>query len=773
MSQPQTVVLNRPTVATAAAANGAMVAAARGLAAQPIIVNQAGTPTAVPRVQAPTAQQNHLRAGTPAVPAAMAGARTILINNPSVRPGAPGSQITVPLATLQSLQPGQGIPAGENNLLVKTATGQYQILKVGHSSAATSGVASAPAVAAPGLNSVSTVTNSLPTQPVPPGAVLRTQTAVAQALPQRPQVLSGVPASPAAPRPPAAAPAVGGVPGPGGMGQQMTPDTAKLKCKNFLATLLRLASEQPPAVAGNVRALIQGLIDGKVEPENFTTQLQRELNSSPQPCLVPFLKKSLPYLQHSLRTGELTIEGVKAPQGPRAIPVTMSHLGQAVRPGIRGPHVITRPARPSGLAQVVGAQIPGMLRTQQPSATQLLSTLSPRPPPGVTALASAQPTPAVAVAANQSPVATPIIVRAGKGASLTAAQARLASPAAAGSSLPPHPVPVPVPIPIPIVKKEKGGGIGAVSAASMPGAGPSAGGGGGGGGGGGFSAAGDEDINDVATMGGVNLAEESQRMQGGPADLSHSAARSCKDETFLQTGLLHDRIGKICRDRGLEEPSADVVALMSHATQARLKTLLEKLSVVAEHRMDVVRLEGDRYEVTQDVRGQLRFLSDLDRLERRRHDEAERDLLMRAAKSRTKTEDPEKERLRAKAREMQRLEEEQLRHEKANNTALAAIGGPKKRLKLDGAVAPAGMGGGLGGSGLGASSSLSSSGGAGDVFAAAGLRGGSKGAGGGAGREAMVMQKPRMKRVNMRDLMFVMEQEKDLRRSALLWKAYN
>ena len=212
---------------------------------------------------------------------------------------------------------------------------------------------------------------------------------------------------------------------------------------------------------------------------------------------------------------------------------------------------------------------------------------------------------------------------------------------------------------------------------------------------------------------------------------------------------------------------------MSHATQARLKTLLEKLSVVAEHRMDVVRLEGDRYEVTQDVRGQLRFLSDLDRLERRRHDEAERDLLMRAAKSRTKTEDPEKERLRAKAREMQRLEEEQLRHEKANNTALAAIGGPKKRLKLDGAVAPAGMGGGLGGSGLGASSSLSASGGAGDVFAAAGLRGGSKGAGGGAGREAMVMQKPRMKRVNMRDLMFVMEQEKDLRRSALLWKAYN
>ena len=49
------------------------------------------------------------------------------------------------------------------------------------------------------------------------------------------------------------------------MGQQMTPDTAKLKCKNFLATLLRLASEQPAGVAQNVRALIQGLIERLLE----------------------------------------------------------------------------------------------------------------------------------------------------------------------------------------------------------------------------------------------------------------------------------------------------------------------------------------------------------------------------------------------------------------------------------------------------------------------------------------------------------------------------
>ena len=49
-----------------------------------------------------------------------------------VRPGQPGSQITVPLSALQSLQPGQGIPTGQpGQLLVKTETGQYQIVRVG------------------------------------------------------------------------------------------------------------------------------------------------------------------------------------------------------------------------------------------------------------------------------------------------------------------------------------------------------------------------------------------------------------------------------------------------------------------------------------------------------------------------------------------------------------------------------------------------------------------------------------------------------------------
>ncbi len=266
------------------------------------------------------------------------------------------------------------------------------------------------------------------------------------------------------------------------------------------------------------------------------------------------------------------------------------------------------------------------------------------------------------------------------------------------------------------------------------------------GGGNSYSSTGDEDINDVATMGGVNLAEESQRMQGATDMLIGTQIRSCKDETFLQSGQLHHRIARICRERGLDEPPPDVVALVSHATQERLKTLLEKLDVIAEHRLDIIKTEGD-YEVTQDVRGQIRFLGELDKIERKRHEEAERELLLRAAKSRTKTEDPEKEKLKAKAKELQRIEEEQQRHEKANNTALMAIGMPKKKMRFDESSSSA--------TANALSASFSSFGGAGGKSAAS------------------IISRPRTKRVHLRDLLFLMEQEKELKRSPLLWKAYS
>ena len=40
----------------------------------------------------------------------------------------------------------------------------------------------------------------------------------------------------------------------------------------------------------------------------------------------------------------------------------------------------------------------------------------------------------------------------------------------------------------------------------------------------------------------------------------------------------------------------------------------------------------NRYEITQDVRSQIKFLDELDKLEKKRHFEQEREILMKAAK---------------------------------------------------------------------------------------------------------------------------------------------
>lgn len=52
----------------------------------------------------------------------------------------------------------------------------------------------------------------------------------------------------------------------------------------------------------------------------------------------------------------------------------------------------------------------------------------------------------------------------------------------------------------------------------------------------------DDDINDVASMAGVNLNEENARILATNSELVGTQIRSCKDEAFLPTGLLHRRI---------------------------------------------------------------------------------------------------------------------------------------------------------------------------------------------------------------------------------------
>ncbi|CAG2121960.1 unnamed protein product, partial [Medioppia subpectinata] len=204
--------------------------------------------------------------------------------------------------------------------------------------------------------------------------------------------------------------------------------------------------------------------------------------------------------------------------------------------------------------------------------------------------------------------------------------------------------------------------------------------------------------------------------------------------------------------------------------------------VIAEHRQEQVKSYG-HYEVVQDVKGQTTFLQELDRIEKRRHEEQEREVLIKAAKSRSKADDPDhiaiKQRakemqrqdrskaddpdhiaIKQRAKEMQRQELEELRQREANETALQAIGMPRKRLKTSlNSTATNSPGGGAGASGspFGATqsaiaSSLSSS------FTL------------GANRGLKPMR--RIKRVSLKDLHFLMETEKDTVRRPILYKAY-
>lgn len=118
-----------------------------------------------------------------------------------------------------------------------------------------------------------------------------------------------------------------------------------------------------------------------------------------------------------------------------------------------------------------------------------------------------------------------------------------------------------------------------------------------------FSSAytGDDDINDVAAMGGVNLAEETQRILGC-TEFVGTQIRSCKEEFLLSMGPLQQRIRQIAMKHGLEEPSNEVGAIVSHATQERLKNVVEKLAIITEHRLEMLKTD-QRYEISNDIKG--------------------------------------------------------------------------------------------------------------------------------------------------------------------------
>ncbi|XP_014114349.1 PREDICTED: transcription initiation factor TFIID subunit 4-like [Pseudopodoces humilis] len=494
------------------------------------------------------------------------------------------------------------------------------------------------------------------------------------------------------------------VPGTTVVSQEMQENVKK--CKNFLATLIKLASHNSPSpeTSRNVKALVQDLLDAKIDPEEFTGRLQTELKSSPQPYLVPFLKKSLPALRQSLLNSQhLVLQGQPSQQSlqqtkpsqviPQSASGSISSVVTTQTIGIRQPNNICTVS----VSNTVQPPQVKVVQSNQSSQLQIIQSTSAQ---------TVKRTPACQTTQIRMPVVITQTIRpqgtVGKAPTIQASK----SP----------------------------GGFGVQVSANQKNKLNDPGGG---------SFRDDDDINDVASMAGVNLNEESARIMATNSDLVGTQIQSCKDEPFLAAIPLHKRILETAKKLGITDVPAEVVTFISHATQNRLRTVIEKVTVITQHRMESYK-DDEWYEQATDVRSQLKFFEQLERLEKQRKDEQEREILLKAAKSRSRQEDPEQARLKQKAKEMQQQELAQMRQRDANLTALAAIG-PRKKRKLD---APGLLT--IGGEGVG-------------------VCGGSQAGLG----TASPRQYPRQKitRVNLRDFIFYMEQEREMSHSLLLYRA--
>ncbi|NXC04402.1 TAF4B factor, partial [Orthonyx spaldingii] len=499
------------------------------------------------------------------------------------------------------------------------------------------------------------------------------------------------------------------------------------KCKNFLATLIKLASSGPqaPEMGQNVKNLVQNLLEAKIEPEEFTKKLYIELKSSPQPYLVPFLKKSMLALRQLMPNPQSFIQQcMEQPAPTQEVVSTCTSAVPAASTGAATSAVATTalPAVqpvPASAAVTVPLVITPVLASK--SAAASLQTMKAVPSsaavtaslgPAASVLTTAA-SPGLTAVQPSKPVFTSAVPR----PSLQSAKPVLLSTVASSARTPLQPLKPVVGTPIGIkisqpnsvvaqsvgaqqvvqvkqlvVQQPSGTIVKQVSTLPQPsvltlqtsaerkmplntlvqtnqfpagsilkqitlprnkilslqaspvqkvkmkenGA---------------TSFRDEDDINDVTSMAGVNLNEENAYILSANSELIGTVIRSCADEPFLSSEALQRKILNIGKRHDIVELNSDVVNLISHATQERLRGLLEKLTVIAQHRVSTHK-GSDKYIVCSDTRAQLRFLEKLDHLEKQRKDEEERETLLRAAKSRSNKEDPEQLRLKQKAKEV-------------------------------------------------------------------------------------------------------------------------
>ncbi|CAF0799115.1 unnamed protein product [Rotaria sordida] len=463
------------------------------------------------------------------------------------------------------------------------------------------------------------------------------------------------------------------------------------KCRTFLTTLLRLAEKQAPEKLPMVRSCIQELLDGTIDPESFTQRLHTLYKSQPHISLVPFFKYyivyksnddsnrtelALPHMRQIVKNTfgrPITIELLERLQLPTSsnsnnnntnnnvnttntIQVTNSNIvnqsflnqQQHTTPVIQQPlYTTVQPQQKINILQQTPQQTfvastPSLLSQQQQQQQQArtqINLTSIRPL--VTSLSGTPNTNLFSGQQQVQPVTQMIIQQSDSLSqrSFLSSTTTLQQPQIITVNHQPiktetiHTQPSPLTTissiqPKTIIKTE-------------------------------------DDISDDNNNSGIN-------------DTRHIT----HDDRLITTLNLRRRLHELAeKDKRMTSMiiNDDAFALISNATQERLKYLIEQVKLIAQHRIDISMKNDPSYQQTSDVKGQIRFLEDLDKIEKQKKDKLEQEKIFRAAKSRSKTNDPEAVKLKQKAKEMQQAQFEEQRQKEANETALAAIGKPKKR----------------------------------------------------------------------------------------------
>ncbi len=103
------------------------------------------------------------------------------------------------------------------------------------------------------------------------------------------------------------------------------------------------------------------------------------------------------------------------------------------------------------------------------------------------------------------------------------------------------------------------------------------------------------------------LLKESSQVSGANRMTSLDSIRTLKDEKFLNIVVLHKKFVESAKRYKLDDVSADVATLVSHAAQEYLRNIIEKLNVVTQHRLDMSMRVSAIYCCTSLTRYGIRF----------------------------------------------------------------------------------------------------------------------------------------------------------------------